>query len=188
MPRTTAHPPRSRSLPAQAVRVNEQPPEELKLERGTERGGRVGDPRRRYREEFPAERNREAGLTGASMPGGEPTADDAAREVLLDENLSHTPNAHRDRDPTDTLLTPHVESQIGGGTGLDEAELAERRPVGRKEASRLARKAAKHARDPNFFEHHEAASRSTPGPGRVIGGDPDDDPSTKPGTKPRTRH
>lgn len=172
MPRT--HHPKSASVPAQAVRVNEEPPQELRLERGVERGGRVGDPRRRYKEEFPRERVREAGMTAGSKPGGEPTADDADPEILLDENLSHTPAAHRDRDATDTLLTRTSEAQIGAGRGRDEAEWAAKRPVGRRQAARLARKAAEHARNPNFFEHHEAASRSTPGPGRVIGSADDD--------------
>lgn len=178
MPRSTAHPPRSRRIPAQSVRVNEEPPEELKLERGLERGGRVGDPRSRYADEFPPQRAREAGLTGASKPGGEPTADDAEQETLLDDNLSHTLDSRRGRDPLDTVLGAREENQIGGGTGADEAELAEKKPVGRQEAARLARKAKRHARNPNFFEHHEAASRSTPGPGRVIGS-VDDEPASR---------
>lgn len=169
MPRTGSHSSKrskSTGIPAQAIRVNEEPAAELDFDQGLERGGRVGDPQPRGDEMFPPERVREAGMTAGSKPGGEQTADDASNDTLLDDNPSHTPADRRGREPEDTLLPERSAQDIGAGTGLDEAELAERDPVGHEEAQRLARKAAEHAADINFMEVHEAAAREAPGPGR----------------------
>ncbi len=50
------------------------------------------------------------------------TADDLAPETLLDENGGGAPLAGRDAE--DVSLTVVDEDRIGGGKGLDEAELA----------------------------------------------------------------
>jgi hypothetical protein len=72
------------------------------------------------RDAFPPSRVRQAGMTGGSRPGGGPTADDLAPETLIPEDR---PNA------ADGQLRTVDESEIGAGTGLDEAELAEVEPV-----------------------------------------------------------
>jgi hypothetical protein len=123
---------------------------------------RVGDRNsdQRLRDEFPDRRVREAGRTGGEMRGvnasdDDVTADDVAPETLLDEERSHTPDA-AGREPADQDLRTTDETTIGAGGGFDEAELADRVPVGNEEAARLKHKAERHARDPNAFEPHEA--------------------------------
>lgn len=108
--------------------LNEYPSGELRLD-DPERG-RVGDPRSPEDEEseFPPERVREAGLSGASAPDTDATADEATPETLLSEEPSHTPTAAKDQ-PADTILSEVDETEIGGGYGLDEAELAEEDPL-----------------------------------------------------------
>jgi hypothetical protein len=144
-------------------RVNEEPSSELDL--GTDEGaGRVGDwrSRKKLHDEFPPARVREAGQTGGEVPGGphderDVTADDLSPETLLDEERSHTPSALARRDAQDSRLHSVSEADIGEGGGLDEAELADRKPVGRDEARRLQRKIAEHAGNPNAFEPNESA-------------------------------
>lgn len=114
----------------------------------------------RLREEFPDRRVREAGRTGGEMQGinasdDDVTADDLAPETLLDEERSHTPDASG-REPADQDLRTTRASNIGAGRGLDEAELADTRPVGKRQADALKRKSEQHARDPNAFEPAEA--------------------------------
>lgn len=110
--------------------LNEEPPAELDFEKGDERDGRAGDrkPEGVLREEYPAERVREAGQSGGEAlddsVDNKVTADDLAPETLLDENRSRTPAARRERDSQDTVLSDVGEAQIGAGTGKDEAELA----------------------------------------------------------------
>lgn len=137
-------------------RVNEEPPRDLKFEQGDERS-RVGEPksRRQMRDEFPPERVREAGRTAGEMPGGEVTADDMAPETLLDEERSRTPDSARGRAPLDTALDVLDGTIVGGGIGPDEAERAQRDPVGTREAEALRRRAHAHAADANSFEPHE---------------------------------
>lgn len=110
--------------------LNEEPPTDLDFEKGDARDGRAGDGKseRAMREEYPAERVREAGRSGGEVlddsVDNKVAADDLAPETLLDENRSRTPAAHRERDSQDTLLRDAGESEIGAGTGKDEAELA----------------------------------------------------------------
>lgn len=140
----------------------ERPRTELDFERGDEREGRIGDPRpeREVREEFPGRREREAGTTGGETPDQHVTADDLAPETLLDSEPSRTPGSMRGRTANDTSMRVVGDDRIGAGGGLDEAELAERRPVGKDEAARLRRKAEAHAADPNMVEPHEAQERA----------------------------
>lgn len=104
--------------------------EELSFE-DDERGGRIGDerPLAEEQEEFPPKRVREAGLTGASTPDHHPTADDLSAETLLDENGALSPHERGHGTPTDQKLRIVDEDEIGGGSGLDEAELAHLDPL-----------------------------------------------------------
>ncbi len=108
------------------ARLNEEPPRELDFNAGDESTGRAGDPRSEadVQAEFPAERVRQAGMTGGETAAGEVTADDMAPETLLDEDLSRTPGASAGRDPIDTILHEADETDIDEGQGLDEAGLA----------------------------------------------------------------
>ena len=154
-PRTLVQGPRHGRTP----RVNEEPPRELRFEQGDERSGRAGDAksRRQRRDEYPPARGREAGRTAGEMADHEITADDLSPETLLDEERSHTPDAPRGRVPRDTELSEVPDNGVGLGGGLDEAELADRDAVGRREAEAQRRRAREHAGNPNQFEPHEAA-------------------------------
>lgn len=78
----------------------------------------------------PAERVREAGLTEASMPGDEGlTADDASPATLIAEDGARSPEEVGDGLPADKDLSRVDAGAIGGGKGLDEAELARARPL-----------------------------------------------------------
>jgi hypothetical protein len=145
-----------------ATQLSERPDGELRLERGLERSGRVGDPANddQMRDTYPPSRVREAGQTGGEMPDGESTADDVTPETMLDSEPSHTPHSGRGRMPADMQMRTVNEAGVGGGDGPDEAELAERDPVGVDEARARQRKAARHAADPNAFEPHEAEEQA----------------------------
>lgn len=102
---------------------------------------------------FTKRRVRHAGIaaTGAESPKD----DDLAPETLLeDPALDPVPEPAQD-----TLLRGVDASQIGLGGGLDEAEEAERDPVGERHSRKLERKSKAHAADPNFFEPAEAEMR-----------------------------
>jgi len=93
----------------------------------------------------PAERVREAGLTEASMPGNERlgnegignegigdeglTADDASPATLIAEDGARSPEEVGDGVPADKDLSYVGADAIGGGRGLDEAELARAHPL-----------------------------------------------------------
>lgn len=139
-------------------------PEELDFEHDGEHPGRIGDPRpeKEIREEFPGRRTREAGMTGGETPeqDGEVTADDLSPETLLDSEPSRTPHSTRARKPSDTAMATVGIEGIGAGGGLDEAEMAERSPVGSEAAAATQGKARRHAADPNMVEPHEAQERA----------------------------
>lgn len=144
---------------------------ELDFERGDERSGRVGDPRPpdQLREEFPARRVREAGMTGGETPDGEVTADDLTPETLLDSEPSRTPHADGGRRSADSAMNVVDAARIGAGAGLDEAELAERDPVGTQEARRLRDTSRRHAMDPNMVEPYAARELADTRAGRQTG-------------------
>lgn len=78
----------------------------------------------------PAERVREAGLTEASMPGDEGlTEDDASPATLIAEDGARSPHEVGDGSPADKELSHVGAGAIGGGRGLDEAELARVHPL-----------------------------------------------------------
>ncbi len=132
-----------KSRRARFLRVKEYSPRPLSFDDDDRPPGRAGDlrPAHEVLAEFPPSRVREAGLTGASMPGGEVTADDLAPETLLDDNPSHSPSAHSERDAMDTVLHDVSEADIGAGGGLDEAEEAWADPISPNEQARRQRDA-----------------------------------------------
>lgn len=77
-----------------------------------------------------SQRAAEGGLTEAAMPGRGPTADDAAPETLMPDDGSRSPaEAIIDDRAADTELSEVGRGGIGGGRGLDEAELGRARPL-----------------------------------------------------------
>ncbi len=105
---------------------------------------------------FPAARVAELGRSGGETPDGHVTADDLSPETLLDDDPSRSPAVHARRAPQDAQLT-RSHSTAGMGGGLDEAEVADRRPVGRKEAAKLERRSQRHANDARYLEPAGAA-------------------------------
>ncbi len=91
-------------------------------------GGRIGDARtpEQTREAFTPERVREAGMTGGEMGGDAITDDDMSPATLLDEDGSGSDYGLEDSldEPQDRSLSIVEAEAIGGGDGLDEAELA----------------------------------------------------------------
>jgi len=77
----------------------------------------------------PPSRAREAGMTGASMDDHEPTDDDMSPETLIDEDGARSSHEAGRGRPADQSLTVVDEDDIGGGDGLDEAELAQLDPL-----------------------------------------------------------
>ena len=96
-----------------------------------EQTAEIGDeiPRREREHLMPDERAREAGLTGASTDDHEPTDDDMSPETLIREDGARDAWEEGEDRPADYDLSIVDEDEIGGGNGLDEAELAERDPV-----------------------------------------------------------
>lgn len=74
-------------------------------------------------------RARDAGLTGASHPGEDATADDMTPETLLPEDGARSPAEAGHGSPSDSTLRRVKAHEIGGGHGLDEAELGRRKPL-----------------------------------------------------------
>lgn len=102
---------------------------ELDFERTVE--GRIGDqrPRREVENEFPPRRRRQIGMTGGetlddSAVEDHVSMDDLAPETLIDEQGVETPLEPSDENPVDEELRIVHEREIGGGSGLDEAEKA----------------------------------------------------------------
>ena len=77
---------------------------------------------------------RRAGLSGAAMPGEDVNDDDLEPEMLIPEDGARDAKeaAEGDDEAADWELSVVDENVIGAGKGLDEAELAEVDPVGRK--------------------------------------------------------
>ena len=95
-------------------------------ERNDERQRRVGDerPARELAQEFPRRRVAESGMTGGEA------LTDLSPDTLLDETGARDPHEPGDAGgPADKRLR-HVDAdEIGGGIGLDEAELARSAPL-----------------------------------------------------------
>ena len=80
---------------------------------------------------------RDAGLTEASQPGKGPTNDDLTPETLILEDgaRSQHERVQGNGEPTDKTLSIVNENEIGGGSGLDEAELARIDPLNKRKTS-----------------------------------------------------
>ena len=106
-------------------------------ERLDERQGRVGDerPASEIEREFPPERVAESGMTGGealsdSLHEDNVTYDDLSPDTLLDETGARDPHEPGSGDgPADMDLREVDADEIGGGFGLDEAELARSAPL-----------------------------------------------------------
>ena len=96
-----------------------------------EPGGKIGDEllvTERVRL-MPIERLREGGMTGASTDDHEPTDDDMSPETLILEDGARDAHEAGEGDQADWDLSIVDEDDIGGGNGLDEAEMANRDPM-----------------------------------------------------------
>lgn len=93
--------------------------------------GRIGDliPEEQRHHEVPAKRAREAGMTGASTDDHEATDDDLSPEILIREDGARDAQEAGEGEQADWDLSVVDEDDIGGGDGLDEAELARRDPL-----------------------------------------------------------
>ncbi|AVD89810.1 phosphotransferase system, HPr-related protein [Pseudomonas sp. SWI44] len=106
-------------------------------ERRDERRGRIGDerPAREVHEDFPPRRVAESGMTGGealsdSLHEDNVTLDDLSPDTLLDETGARDPHEPGTGDgPADKTLRQVQAHEIGGGIGLDEAELARSAPL-----------------------------------------------------------
>jgi len=87
---------------------------------------RIGDliPEDELEHEIPDQRTREAGMTGASTDDHHSTDDDLSPETLIHEDGARSPSEQGEDEAADLDLTVVDEDDIGGGSGLDEEELA----------------------------------------------------------------
>lgn len=81
---------------------------------------------------MPRRRVREAGMTGASTADHEPTDDDMSPETLIREDGARDAHEAGKGDQADWDLSIVDEDGIGGGSGLDEEEMARRDPLDSK--------------------------------------------------------
>ncbi|MCP2019348.1 serine kinase/phosphatase [Pseudomonas laurylsulfatiphila] len=95
-----------------------------------EPSARIGDELpENERELMPPRRGREAGLTGASTGDHQPTDDDLSPETLIREDGARDAHEAGNDKGADCDLSIVDEDDIGGGNGLDEAEMARRDPM-----------------------------------------------------------
>lgn len=94
-------------------------------------GGKIGDelPEREREHLMPRERVRDAGMTGASTADHQPTDDDLSPETLIREDGARDAREIGRGHETGWDLSIVDEDEIGGGDGLDEAEMARRDPM-----------------------------------------------------------
>lgn len=92
---------------------------------------KIGDelPERERGQLMPRERVREAGMTGASTEDHEPTDDDLSPETLIREDGARDARELGEGNQADWDLSVVDEDDIGGGNGLDEAEMAQQDPM-----------------------------------------------------------
>jgi len=105
-------------------------------ERHDERQGRAGDarPAEEVNREFPAERVERSGMSGGealseSLHEDNVTWDDLSPDTLYDQSGARDPSERGGDGPVDKQLRRVDENEIGGGIGLDEAELARSAPL-----------------------------------------------------------
>ncbi|WP_223454673.1 MULTISPECIES: serine kinase/phosphatase [unclassified Pseudomonas] len=99
-----------------------------------EPSARIGDelPEKEREQLMPRRRRREAGLTDASTSDHQPTDDDLSPETLIREDGARDAHEAGNDSRADWDLSIVDEDDIGGGNGLDEAELALRDPLDKK--------------------------------------------------------
>ncbi len=92
---------------------------------------RIGDemPEQALRQELPDQREREAGLTGASTADHHGTDDDLQPDTLIREDGARSPEEPGSNRPADQELSLTDQADIGAGHGLDEEELAHLDPL-----------------------------------------------------------
>ncbi|BCX70504.1 serine kinase/phosphatase [Pseudomonas izuensis] len=97
-------------------------------------GAKIGDelPKRERKQLMPRERVRKAGMTGGSTADHESTDDDMSPETLIREDGARDAHEAGGDSRADWDLSIVDEEDIGGGKGLDEAELAQRDPLDKK--------------------------------------------------------
>ncbi|WP_347909043.1 serine kinase/phosphatase [Pseudomonas grandcourensis] len=95
-----------------------------------EPSARIGDelPEKEREQRMPRQRGRESGLTGDHQP----TDDDLSPETLIREDGARDAHEAGNDSRADWDLSIVDEDDIGGGNGLDEAELARRDPLDKK--------------------------------------------------------
>ncbi|MFV3382169.1 MULTISPECIES: phosphotransferase system, HPr-related protein [Pseudomonas] len=106
-------------------------------DRHDEREGRVGDerPAQEVDQAFPPGRVAESGMTGGealsdSLHEDNVTFDDLSPDTLYDQTGARDPHEPGGvGGPADKTLRRVQEHEIGGGVGLDEAELARSNPL-----------------------------------------------------------
>ncbi|MDD0843597.1 phosphotransferase system, HPr-related protein [Pseudomonas sp. Gutcm_11s] len=105
-------------------------------ERRDARKGRIGDERpvAEVEKEFPPQREAQAGMSGGealtdSSHEDNVTMDDLTPETLIDEDGEFSPDGRGASGPADKELSVVDGTRIGGGIGLDEAELARSAPL-----------------------------------------------------------
>ncbi|AWY41192.1 serine kinase/phosphatase [Pseudomonas putida] len=93
--------------------------------------GKIGDelPEREHEHLMPRERVREAGMTGASTADHQPTDDDLSPETLIREDGARDAREIGRGHEAGWDLSIVDEDEIGGGDGLDEAEMARHDPM-----------------------------------------------------------
>ncbi|WP_223501885.1 serine kinase/phosphatase [Pseudomonas sp. BF-R-24] len=96
-----------------------------------EPSARIGDelPEKEREQLLPRQRGREAGLTAAATGDHQPTDDDLSPETLIREDGARDAHEAGNDSRADWDLSIVDEDDIGGGNGLDEAELAQRDPM-----------------------------------------------------------
>ena len=80
----------------------------------------------------PDDEVRQAGLTGAAIPGDTTTEDDLAPETLYDEDGVRWPDEPHGHLAPEDQLTSKSKDEVGAGHGLDEAELGRLKPLDKK--------------------------------------------------------
>lgn len=105
-------------------------------DRQDDRQGRIGDrrPDEEIQHEYPEERVRKAGQSGGETLGegrheDGVSLDDLSPETLIDDTGARSPRERGDDMPADRDLSVVSEGDIGAGEGLDEEEMARRRPL-----------------------------------------------------------
>ena len=99
-----------------------------------EPSAKIGDelPENEREQLMPRQRVLDAGMTGASTADHESTDDDMSPETLIREDGARDAHEAGKGDQADWDLSVVDEDDIGGGNGLDEAEMAQQDPLDRK--------------------------------------------------------